>query len=134
MIQRIQTIYMLLLVTINLFVIVSIDSNPEISLPESIFGYFRTYINEYFFSEILAVIFFINIFLFSKPKFQINVLKITCIALLIGLFGLFDERPLKTSITDPGLIYFLISFFLIFMSVNSISKDLSIINSSNRIR
>ena len=134
MIQRIQTIYMLLLVTINLFVIVSIDSNPEISLPESIFGYFRTYINEYFFSEILAVIFFINIFLFSKPKFQINVLKITCIALLVGLFGLFDERPLKTSITDPGLIYFLISFFLIFMSVNSISKDVSIINSSNRIR
>ena len=125
---------MLLLVTINLFVIVSIDSNPEISLPESIFGYFRTYINEYFFSEILAVIFFINIFLFSKPKFQINVLKITCIALLIGFFGLFDERPLKTSITDPGLIYFLISFFLIFMSVNSISKDVSIINSSNRIR
>ena len=134
MIQRIQTIYMLLLVTINLFVIVSIDSNPEISLPESIFGYFRTYINEYFFSEILAVTFLINIFLFSKPKFQINVLKITCIALLIGLFGLFDERPLKTSITDPGLIYFLISFFLIFMSVNSISKDVSIINSSNRIR
>ena len=134
MIQRIQTIYMLLLVTINLFVIVSIDSNPEISLPESIFGYFRIYINEYFFSEILAVTFLINIFLFSKPKFQINVLKITCIALLIGLFGLFDERPLKTSITDPGLIYFLISFFLIFMSVNSISKDLSIINSSNRIR
>ena len=134
MIQRIQTIYMLLLVTINLFVIVSIDSNPEISLPESIFGYFRIYINEYFFSEILAVTFLINIFLFSKPKFQINVLKITCIALLIGLFGLFDERPLKTSITDPGLIYFLISFFLIFMSVNSISKDVSIINSSNRIR
>ena len=134
MIQRIQTIYMLLLVTINLFVIVSIDSNPEISLPESIFGYFRTCINEYFFSEILAVTFLINIFLFSKPKFQINVLKITCIALLIGLFGLFDERPLKTSITDPGLIYFLISFFLIFMSVNSISKDVSIINSSNRIR
>ena len=134
MIQRIQTIYMLLLVTVNLFVIVSIDSNPEISLPESIFGYFRIYINEYFFSEILAVTFLINIFLFSKPKFQINVLKITCIALLIGLFGLFDERPLKTSITDPGLIYFLISFFLIFMSVNSISKDVSIINSSNRIR
>ena len=91
MIQRIQTIYMLLLVTINLFVIVSIDSNPEISLPESIFGYFRTCINEYFFSEILAVTFLINIFLFSKPKFQINVLKITCIALLIGLFGLFDD-------------------------------------------
>ena len=134
MIQRIQTIYMLLLVMINLFVIFSIDNNSEMSLPESIFGNFRSYINGYFFSEILALTFLINIFLFAKPKFQINILKISSIALLLGLFSLFDERPLKTSITDPGLIYFSISFFLLFMSVNAISKDVSIINSSNRIR
>ncbi len=134
MIQRIQTIYMSFLVMINLFVIFSIDNDPEMSLPESIFGNFRPYINEYFFSEILAFIFLINIFLFSKPKFQINILKISSIALLLGLFSLFVDRPLKTSITDPGLIYFSISFFLIFMSVNAISKDVSIINSSNRIR
>ncbi len=134
MIQRIQTIYMSLLVMINLFLIVSIDNDPGMSLPESIFGNFRPYINEFFFPEILAFIFLINIFLFSKPKFQINILKISTIVLLLGLFSLFDERPLKTSITDPGLIYFSLSFFLIFMSVNAISKDVSIINSSNRIR
>ncbi|MAR26350.1 MAG: hypothetical protein CMC50_02860 [Flavobacteriaceae bacterium] len=134
MIQRIQTIYMSLLVMTNLFLIVSIDNDPEMSLPESIFGNFRPYINEFFFLEILAFIFLINIFLFSKPKFQINILKISTIVLLLGLFSLFDERPLKTSITDPGLIYFSLSFFLIFMSVNAISKDISIINSSNRIR
>ena len=134
MIQRIQTIYMSLLVMINLFLIVSIDNDPGMSLPESIFGNFRPYINEFFFPEILAFIFLINIFLFSKPKFQINILKISSIVLLLGLFSLFDERPLKTSVTDPGLIYFSLSFFLIFMSVNAISKDVSIINSSNRIR
>ena len=134
MIQRIQTIYMSLLVMINLFLIASIDNDPGMSLPESIFGNFRRYINEFFFPEILAFIFLINIFLFSKPKFQINILKISSIVLLLGLFSLFDERPLKTSITDPGLIYFSLSFFLIFMSVNAISKDVSIINSSNRIR
>ena len=134
MIQRIQTIYMSFLVMINLFLIVSIDNDPNMSLPESIFGNFRPYINEFFFPEILAFIFLINIFLFSKPKFQINILKISSIVLLLGLFSLFDERPLKTSITDPGLIYFSLSFFLIFMSVNAISKDVSIINSSNRIR
>ena len=134
MIQRIQTIYMSLLVMTNLFLIVSIDNDPGMSLPESIFGNFRPYINEFFFPEILAFIFLINIFLFSKPKFQINILKISSIALLLGLFSLFVDRPLKTSITDPGLIYFSISFFLIFMSVNAISKDVSIINSSNRIR
>ena len=119
---------------INLFLIVYIDNDPGMSLPESIFGNFRPYINEFFFPEILAFIFLINIFLFSKPKFQINILKISSIVLLLGLFSLFDERPLKTSITDPGLIYFSLSFFLIFMSVNAISKDVSIINSSNRIR
>ena len=134
MVQRIQTIYMSLLVMINLFLIVSIDNDPGMSLPESIFGNFRPYINEFFFPEILAFIFLINIFLFSKPKFQINILKISSIVLLLGLFSLFDERPLKTSVTDPGLIYFSLSFFLIFMSVNAISKDVSIINSSNRIR
>tara|TARA_B100001057_G_C22828506_1_gene942412 strand:+ start:1894 stop:2298 length:405 start_codon:yes stop_codon:yes gene_type:complete len=134
MIQRIQTIYMSLLVMINLFLIVSIDNDPGMSLTESIFGNFRPYINEFFFPEILAFIFLINIFLFSKPKFQINILKISSIVLLLGLFSLFDERPLKTSITDPGLIYFSLSFFLIFMSVNAISKDVLIINSSNRIR
>ena len=134
MIQRIQTIYMSLLVMINLFLIVFIDNGPGMSLPKSIFGNFRPYINEFFFPEILAFIFLINIFLFSKPKFQINILKISSIVLLLGLFSLFDERPLKTSITDPGLIYFSLSFFLIFMSVNAISKDVSIINSSNRIR
>ena len=134
MIQRIQTIYMSLLVMTILFLIVSIDNDPGMSLPESIFGNFRPYINEFFFPEILAFIFLINIFLFSKPKFQINILKISSIVLLLGLFSLFDERPLKTSITDPGLIYFSLSFFLIFMSVNAISKDVSIINSSNRIR
>ena len=134
MVQRIQTIYMSLLVMINLFLIISIDNDPGMSLPESIFGNFRPYINEFFFPEILAFIFLINIFLFSKPKFQINILKISSIVLLLGLFSLFDERPLKTSVTDPGLIYFSLSFFLIFMSVNAISKDVSIINSSNRIR
>ena len=134
MIQRIQTIYMLLLVIINLFMIVSIESNPDISLHESIFGYFRPYIYKFFFLEILNIMYLTNIFLFSKPKFQITVLKISFIALLFGLISLFDERPLKTSITDPGLIYFLVSFFLIFKSVTSIRKDVSIINSSNRIR
>jgi len=41
MIQRIQTFYMVLLILVNIFIVISIDSNPEMSLPESYFGYFR---------------------------------------------------------------------------------------------
>ena len=134
MIQRVQSIYMLLLVLTNLLVIISIDSNPEMSLPESYFGFFRPYINEYFFSEIISVLLIINIFLFKKPKVQINFLRVLFFTLIFGLFNLFDERSFEKSITDPTLIYFLVSFILIFLSIKSIKRDLKIISSSNRIR
>ena len=134
MIQRVQSIYMLILVLTNLFVIISIDSNPEMSLPESYFGFFRPYINNYFFSEIISVLLVINIFLFKRPNLQINFLRIITLSLIFGLLNLFDERSFEKSIIDPALIYFLISFFFIVLSIRSIKKDLKIISSSNRIR
>ena len=134
MIQRVQSIYMLILVLTNLLVIISTDSNPEMSLPESYFGFFRPYINDYFFSEIISVLLVINIFLFKKPKVQINFLRVLFFTLIFGLLNLFDERSFEKSITDPALIYFLISFFFIVLSIRSIKKDLKIISSSNRIR
>ena len=134
MIKSIQSVYIFLLVTVNLFVIISIDSNPEMSLPKSYFGFFRPYINDYFFSEIVSVLLTINIFLFKRPNLQINLLRIITISLIFGLLNLFDERSFEKSITDPALIYFLISFFFIVLSIRSIKKDLKIISSSNRIR
>ena len=134
MIQRIQSIYMLLLLLINIFIVISIDSNPEISLSESYFGYFRPYIDDYFFTEILSMVILINIFLFKKSALQINILRLIFLILIFGLLNLFDERSLESSFTDPGLIYFLVSFFLVFMSIRSIKKDQSIISSSNRLR
>ena len=134
MIQRIQSVYMVFLVLINFLISISIDSNPEMSLRESWFGYFRPYIDDYFFSEILAVLMLVNIFLFKKPKVQINILRVSYLALLFGLLNLFDERSFGESFKDPGLIYFLLSFLFIFMSIRSIKKDQKIINSSNRLR
>lgn len=134
MIQRIQSIYMLLLLLINIFIVISIDSNPEMSLSESYFGYFRPYIDDYFFTEILSMVILINIFLFKKSALQINILRLIFLILIFGLLNLFDERSLESSFTDPGLIYFLVSFFLVFMSIRSIKKDQSIISSSNRLR
>lgn len=134
MIQRVQSVYIFLLILINLIIVVSIDSNPNMSLPESYFGFFRPYINDYFFSEIVSVLLFVIIFLFKKPNIQINLLRVLTLSLIFGVLNLFDERSIEKSITDPALIYFLVSFFLISLSIRSIKKDLKIISSSNRLR
>jgi len=134
MIQRVQSVYIFLLILINLIIVISIDSNPNMSLPESYFGFFRPYINDYFFSEIVSVLLFVIIFLFKKPNIQINLLRFLTLSLIFGVLNLFDERSIEKSITDPALIYFLVSFFLISLSIRSIKKDLKIISSSNRLR
>ena len=134
MIQRVQSVYIFLLILINLIMVASIDSSPNMSLPESYFGFFRPYINDYFFSEIVSVLLFITIFLYKKPKIQINLLRVLTLSLIFGVLNLFDERSIEKSITDPALIYFLVSFFLISLSIRSIKKDLKIISSSNRLR
>ena len=82
MIQRLQSVYMLLLILINLIVVALIDSNPEMSLPESYFGFFRPYINDYFFLEIFSVLLLVVIFLFKKPKIQINFLRVLFLSLI----------------------------------------------------
>ena len=134
MIQRVQSVYIFLLILINVIIVISIDSNPNMSLPESYFGFFRPYINDYFFSEIVSVLLFVIIFLFKKPNIQINLLRFLTLSLIFGVLNLFDERSIEKSITDPALIYFLVSFFLISLSIRSIKKDLKIISSSNRLR
>ncbi|MDB2567959.1 DUF4293 domain-containing protein [Flavobacteriaceae bacterium] len=134
MLQRVQSLYMFLMFLLNVIIVISLDSDPTASLPDSYFGYFRPYVENYFFAEISAMIILINIFLFKKPSYQINILRFLSLTLVFGLINLFDERSLKISIIDPGLIYFLISFFLIFMSISSIKKDQAIISSSNRLR
>ena len=134
MIQRVQSVYIFLLILINVIIVISIDSNPNMSLPESYFGFFRPYINDYFFSEIVSVLLFVIIFLFKKPNIQINLLRVLTLSLIFGVLNLFDERSIDKSITDPALIYFFVSFFLISLSIRSIKKDLKIISSSNRLR
>ena len=134
MIQRIQSLYMLLLFVLNIIVVISIGSDPSFSLAESYFGFFRPYLNDYFYSEILALTVIINIFLFKKPNVQIIVLRILFLTLIFGLLNLFDERSLAASFKDPGLLYFITSFLLILMSVRSIKNDQAIIRSSNRLR
>ena len=125
---------MLLLVLINFLIVVSIDSTKEFSLPENYFGNFRKYIEDYFFSELFILIILINIFLFKYLKIQLIILKLLFIPLFFGILNFFDERSIISSFKDPSLIYFFLSFFLIFVCISSINKDQSKINSLDRIR
>ena len=125
---------MLLILAINFFLILSLDSNPSMSISESYFGYFRPYLVEYYFSEIISSLIVLNIFLFRYQKIQLLILKIVVLIMIFGLFNFFDERSLIQSLTDMGLTYFIISFILIYLSHRAISKDKSIIDSSNRLR
>ena len=134
MIQRPHSIYMTILIIVNTILFSLVDSDPGMSISESIFGYFRPYIENYFFLEISAIILLINVFLFKKPKIQINILRVIIISLLFGILNFFDERSILLSIKDPGITYFIFSFILVFLSIGSIKKDLSIIRSSNRLR
>ena len=126
MIQRIQSLYMLVIFAINFFLIFSLEINPNISISEN---YFINYSN-----EIISSIVLLNIFLFRYQKIQLFVLKFVGIILVFGLFNFFDERSIIESLTDLGLIYFIISFILIYLSHKAISMDKSIIDSSNRLR
>ncbi len=134
MIQRVQSIYMLIIFVINFILVFSIDSNPSMSISESYFGYFRQYLVQYYFSEIISSLIALNIFLFKYQKIQLLVLKIIVLIMIFGLFNFFDERSMIQSLTDLGLTYFIISFILIYLSHRAISKDKSIIDSSNRLR
>ena len=125
---------MLLIFAINFFLIFSIDSNASMSISESYFGYFRPYLVEYYFSEIISSLIVLNIFLFRYQKIQLLILKIVVLIMIFGLFNFFGERSLIQSLTDLGLTYFIISFILIYLSHRAISKDKSIIDSSNRLR
>ncbi len=134
MLQRIQSVYMLSIFAINFLLIIWVDSNSTMSIPENYFGYFRPYLNDYFFSEIIATVVLINIFLFRYQKMQLTILKIIGLLLIFGLFNFFDERLIIQSLTDFGLTYFMFSFILIYLSHKAINNDKSIIDSSNRLR
>lgn len=125
---------MFLLALINIILIIIIDSDPSVSVPESYFGYFRIYLTDYFFSEIISLIVLINILLFKYSQTQTNILRTLALILMFGFFNFIDERSFLISFQDPGLIYFLISFIFIILSIRSIKKDQAIINSSNRLR
>jgi len=125
---------MVLLAIINIILIIAIDSDSSVSIPESYFGYFRIYLTDYFFAEIISLIVLINIFFFKYSKIQTNILRALALLLMFGFLNFIDERSFLISFQDPGLSYFLISFILVMLSIRSIKKDQVTISSSNRLR
>jgi hypothetical protein len=132
MIQRIQSIYMLILLLVNISLAISTYSKSFILV--SYLGNFSHYVYNFYFFEILSLLFLLNIFLFKYTKIQLNVLRFITLLLIFGIINLFYERSFTDSFKDLGLIYFITSFMLIFMALKSIKKDREILNSSNRLR
>ena len=132
MIQRIQSIYMLLLLFINITLAISTYSKSFILV--SYLGNFSHYVYNFYFFEILSLFFLINICLFKYTKVQLYVLRFISLVLFFGIINLFYEKSFIDSFKDPGLLYFITSFILIFMALKSIRKDQEILNSSNRLR
>ena len=123
---------MLLLMLINIVLAISI--NFESYILGSHFGYFSHYIYNFYFFEILSLFFLTNIFLFKQTKIQLNILRFINLVLIFGIINLSYQRSFIDSFKDPGLLYFIMSFVLIFMATKSIKKDEEILNSSNRLR
>lgn len=134
MIQRIQNLYMLLLVLINIVLIIVVNVDSSNSLIEPYFRYFKIYFTNYFFLEILSILYFINILLFKYSKIQLNLLRFIVVLLVFGIIILFVQIPILDSLKNLVFLYFIISLFLIFMTLKSIKKDLAIIKSSTRLR
>lgn len=132
MIQRIQSIYMLILLLVNISLAISTYSKSFVLV--SYLGNFSHYVYNFYFFEILSLLFLLNIFLFKYTKIQLNVLRFITLLLILGIINLFYERSFTDSFKDLGLIYFITSFMLIFMALKSIKKDREILNSSNRLR
>ena len=131
MIQRIHTIYLFLLTLINLVLsLVDIEKNSFINLKFLNFN-----INDFYFFEIVTLSFFLNIMLYKNLRIQLNFLRILSLLLLILFFSSVAQFGGKyNSLTVYEILYFLISFLLIYLSLKSIKKDQKIISATNRIR
>ena len=126
MIQRIQSVYMLIIFAINFFLIFSFNINPNTSMSEIVFVKYL--------HEIVSSLVLLNIFLFRFQKAQLFILKVVMCLVGCGLVNFFVERSIIQSLTDLGLIYFIICLIMLFLSHKAIYADKCIIDSSNRLR
>ena len=131
MIQRIQTIYIFLLFTINLvFSFIDFYQNSFLNS-----NFFNFSINDFYFFEILSICFFINILMFKQLKIQLNFLRLTALLPSFLFLSSFTQYVYRFNFfTVYEILYFSISFVLIGLSVRSIKTDQKIISGSNRIR
>ncbi len=147
MIQRIQTVYLL----ISALLIASLMKLKlaDLSVNEELYTFFA---NGIYNSEklvfngisifilvcIITVLHFATIFLFKKRLVQIRILVFTMV-LLFGLFGLFfffsyiGFEGAKAAFKIP-VVFPIIALILDYLAIRAIGKDEALIRSLNRIR
>ena len=137
MLQRIQSIYLLLAATAIVvfnFVSLGIDETPDGDLV--VLG--KTIMPIFILSLVIAAFSFINIFLYSNRKLQMTVCRINLflISCLIGIsiFFLFGNPKGVIEMPGIGLIMPVFTFLFSFLALKKIDVDEKLVRSIDRLR
>lgn len=135
MIQRIQSLYLLVVVIIGVIAMFSplwqLNENPLI------IGFENMYILSLFAVEIVLA--FVSIFLFKNRKLQfvIGRLNILINLILLGIFGYYSltfSGEMKISEKEIWLLIPFVSIVFLFMANKAIRKDEELVKSVDRLR
>ena len=129
MIQRIQTIYLLLVAGFMLAMLfVPLTNIPIIPNYEyilfSLFG-------------LTVILSLIAIFYYKKRSFQIKLCRITLLLLIVSVFFIgfvFWKQSLIIAQLKPAITFPIIAIILDYLAIQGIRKDDKLVNSLNRLR
>lgn len=139
MIQRLQTVYMLLaVVIISLMFFLPISNAPRTQTGPFVDGDLDLYDNISLLSSVLVVMIsgIANIFLYKNRKTQMLISVISSL-LSIETFSLaliYTFTAAASACLSIGFIFPLISFIFFLLSYRGIKKDDDLVKSSNRLR
>ena len=126
MIQRIQTVYLLLASVV--FVVVAFFKAPS---PLSVFNLDAI---PFLLGLATGIISFIAIFLFKNRKNQLLLVKVLLALSMILLPVLFVVQPAMVALSDLWTYFALAGFILLFFAHAGILKDEKLIKSLDRLR
>lgn len=128
MIQRIQTVYLLLAV-----IALSIFGYYKVNTLAIVDNSFYLFVNG-FAAFLLAFVLLITTFLYKKRKLQLTIVRISLAAVMINLPLLFLIQTPTTVLTNYSNLFLLATFIFLFFAHNNIDKDEKLIKSLNRLR
>lgn len=135
MIQRIQSIYLILIVFINIIYMVSVNNFQNISFPKISVEF--TQIFSFCLYIVISILLpLTSLFLYKYRNRQLVINKINILIQLIFLLNVLHNTFKDRTIISFDFFYFVVSFNIIFIILANygIMKDENLIKSLNRFR